>query len=487
MDILSQVFVSNEDTKLFKEKLFSKVEEFISPIVYNPSAYNYGEFISSLGYFVHSFAREVIVEMINDMDAHFFNLKERKDRYYSKAYRKREIITVFGHIVYFRHEYVNRSNNKPFIYVDEKLGLRRRDRYDPIVCSLIYEKYSYTNSMAKVGRDIGVSLSSPFSLNEERLLDSIPRQTVWKILHRFKKIDLPYEENDTPFNIYIMADEKYIPSQLNNHTKLMCKEIIVHEGIKPVITSVNKETGEVYTRNKIINPRKILSYEEDIYDKALDYICNTYDIDKIKNVYIMGDGGSWIENGISKISSYAYNTSYGLDKFHLCLAVNTISKNEEDKSLLYEHSINNDKKEFKECVKSIIEKDPNREKIINEKAKYILNHFKAINVMYKDIKIGCAMEQAISHDIMSQFTSVPKAYSSKWLPYYLNQRENYLNNYDLRKIYLKAIDKIDTDDNEGVCVQLKEHLNTSFFDSQIKEEYYKLPKSAAIALSRHKY
>lgn len=60
--------------------------------------------------------------------------------------------------------------------------------------------------------------------------------------------------------------------------------------------------------------------------------------------------------------------------------------------------------------------------------------------MYKDIKIGCAMEQAISHDIISEFASIPKAYSKKWLPFYLNERQNYLNGYDLRKSYLAALD-----------------------------------------------
>ena len=94
------------------------------------------------------------------------------------------------------------------------------------------------------------------------------------------------------------------------------------------------------------------------------------------------------------------------------------------------------------------------------------------------------MEQAISHDIMSEFTSIPKAYSKKWLPFYLNERQNYLNGYDLRKSYLAALDKT-TYKSEENEVTLKEHLNTSFFDNQIKDETYSLSKVAAISITKH--
>lgn len=44
------------------------------------------------------------------------------------------------------------------------------------------------------------------------------------------------------------------------------------------------------------------------------------------------------------------------------------------------------------------------------------------------------MEAAISHNLTSQFTSVPKAYKKNNLSIYLNHRMNYLNYIDLRYI-----------------------------------------------------
>lgn len=484
MDILSRISDSKETIDYFGI-LQRKIDELVSPVVFNPSALNYGEYISSLGYYIHCRARDIIKETLEEMDDYFFKLKGRSKRYYSKGYRKREIITLFGHIIYYRHEYVDKHTGKPFIYVDEKIGLHRRDRYDPVVCAKLYERYAYTNSMINVGKDIGLDLNTVFNLCEDRILEAIPRQTIWKILHRFKKIDLPITELETPSILYIMADEKYIPSQYNDGQKLMTKEIIVHEGIKTIYKSVNKKTGQIYTRNELINPRRFIGYDLDnLFDLVNDYINETYDVNKIKKVYLMGDGGSWIESGLNEIKGYSYSTSYGLDKFHYCLAINTISKDENIKSLLYDYSIHGRKKDFETLVNSIIINDPLRKETIKDKATYIINHFKQIKTMYKDIKIGCAMEQAISHDIMSEFTSIPKAYSKKWLPFYLNERQNYLNGYDLRKTYLAALDKTlyNSEENE---VTLKKHLNTSFFDNQIKDETYSLSKVAAISITRH--
>lgn len=283
-----------------------------------------------------------------------------------------------------------------------------------------------------------------------------------------------------------MADEKYIPSQRSDVNSLMTKEVIVHEGIKTVYKSINSETGEVYTRNKLINPRRIIAYNEDIFELVNEYINEAYDTDKIKTLYLMGDGGSWIFKGKETLSGYAYKIKCGLDKMHYCLAINTISKDEVYKSLLYNYSINNNRKDFNYLVNMIINLDASRKEIIKEKQHYIINHLSNIKTMYKEIKIGCAMEQAISHDLASEFTSIPKAYSSKWLPFYLNLRQNYLNGYDTRKAYISALDKtlINKEENE---ISLKETLNTSFFDRNIKNDTYTLPKNINVSISNRKH
>jgi len=483
MDILSRVSQS-EATNQFKKLFLERLSELLNPTVFNPSALNYGKFISSLSVYSYSLIRDCIVYALETMDELFFNMKGRTTRYYVNHRRKREIVTIFGPITYYRREYIDRLTNKTYIYVDESIGLHRRDRFDPCVCSKIYEKYGYIDSMGIVGRDIGTDIFAPFLIDDDYLIHSISRQTIWKILHRFKKIQVETSLIDTPNTLYVMADEKYIASQNNNKTNLMVKEVIIHEGIKSY-RSVNDKTGEVYIRNSLINPRRFLNYDEDIYSRVSDYINSAYNVDLIDNIYLMGDGGSWIKQGLDDLKGYAYKTHYGLDKYHFCVAVNTISKDDNIKSKLYSYSIRNNRKKFIELIDELVALYPLRQEIIIEKANYIINNFSAIKTMYKQIKIGCAMEQAISHDIAAQFSSVPKAYSKKWLPFYLSLRENYLNGYNLKKIYLKALDQTRNNQEENV-VNLTPHLDLSFFDSQIKEGTYKLPKQATLAYIRSK-
>ena len=473
MDILTHL-LDNDELLSFEKVLSEKIENILCPIGFNPSALIYGDYVSKLIDYLYSKGRTIIKDTLEQMDKQFFNLKGRTERYYSKGYRKREIITIFGHIVFYRHEYVDRHTNKPFIYVDEKIGLRRKDRYDPIVCALIYEMYSDINSMIKVGKLIGNLINNPFSLNNDRNMFHIPRQTIFKILHRFKSIDIPIEKAETtPSVLYIAADEKFIPSQRNDNKALMVKEALIFEGID-IHKIIDSKTGQIKYRNKLINSYRIITYQDNIYDLIQDYLDQRYDTNNIKQIYLMGDGGSWIEAGIQQLKAVDYNVSYGLDKFHFCLAVNAISKNEEEKGLLYYYSIKNLKQELKYLIEIIKTKNQERKDTIDEKGKYILNHLKAIRNMYKHIKIGCPMEQAISHDIMSQFTSVPKGYSPKWITNYLNERQHRLNKYDLRLTYLVALDNTNKDDEENIELSLKEKLNTSFFDNQIKDEYYKL-------------
>ena len=481
MDILAHICdndgtlsLDNDEIVSLEKILKEKINNITYPIGFNPSALVYGDYISSLVDYIYARARNIIKETLEEMDNQFFNLKGRTTRYYSKAYRDREIITIFGSVIFKRHEYVDIHTNGPLIYVDEKIGLKRRDRFDPSVCALIYEMYSDINSMIKVGKIIGNIINNPFSLDKNRALFHVPRQTVWKILHKFKSIDIPIERVDsTPETLYIAADEKFIPAQRNDNKKLMTKEVLIFEGIK-YHQIVNEETGEVTYRNKLINPHRIITYQSDIYGLAQDYIYQRYDTNKLKQIYLLGDGGSWIETGINELSSTEYDISYGLDKFHYCLAVNTISKDDDEKGLLYYYSIRNLKDDFKYLIKMIKKKEPDRIETIDEKANYILNHFKAIRNMYKNIKIGCPMEQAISHDIASQFTSVPKGYSDKWINHYLNERQHRLNKYDLRLLYLTALDKADKNNDENIEISLKDKLNTSFFDSQIKDDFYTL-------------
>ena len=73
MHILSRI-IDSKSTIDYLTILKRKIVELVSPIIFNPSALNYDEYISSLGYYIHSKAKDIIKETLEEMDDYFFKL-----------------------------------------------------------------------------------------------------------------------------------------------------------------------------------------------------------------------------------------------------------------------------------------------------------------------------------------------------------------------------------------------------------------------------
>lgn len=65
----------------------------------------------------------------------------------------------------------------------------------------------------------------------------------------------------------------------------MVKSIVTFDGIndKPRQNLNNKRIFAGFKGNKFL-------------DDTLDYLYYSYDLDKVKNIFVMGDGAKWIKN-----------------------------------------------------------------------------------------------------------------------------------------------------------------------------------------------
>ena len=232
-------------------------------------------------------------------------------------------------------------------------------------------------------------------------------------------------QTETPKTIFIMADEKFIASQQG--PKTMNKQAVIYEGL----STRNK-------RNKLINPYITSHIGPDIWYEVYNNLALLYDTDKIEDIYILGDGATWIKSGVNIIP----NSKYALDKFHLKQAINHISQDELVKKILFNYIINDRKDDYKRLIKFLIhhQQRETRKETIKEKSKYIKRNWQATHVMYKEVFIGCPMESAISHNIASIFSSVPKAYNRDNLEKYLSYRDLELNGYDIRELSINSND-----------------------------------------------
>jgi len=197
-------------------------------------------------------------------------------------------------------------------------------------------------------------------------------------------------------------------------------------------------------------------------------------MEKVKNIYILGDGAAWIKSGTSELRSEAAECKFAMDRFHITKAVHRITKDKDERSLLLNYAKHGMTKDFKYLIEMIISQKKISEKTIREQSEYILHNFKGIATMRNEVKIGCSMEQAIQHVLASVFTSVPKAYASDHLRTYTAARMNQQNHMNMIELYLKAVDishqERNKEDFDG-CI----NLSAPEFDWSIFDHCYSFP------------
>lgn len=454
-----------------------------APFVSQISHLDYGMLFTNLNEWSRSFTLEKLAQALEKADLEFRNSPQRIQRYYVKQTRPRTIITILGELTFTRTEYVDRATSKPFIPIDRKLCLSPRQRYDCCVEAKAKELYADHNSMIKVGRILGDMIYSHFSLRTYRKFFNIPRQTVFNLLHRVKKISsLPPVSSETPETLYIMADEKFIPLQ----DKQKDKEEYNKSKRKQMVKMAVSFDGRLHLYNKDDTPSKryalVNKYHyalcaenrDNFWENFMENLSHRYDLSKIKKIYILGDGAPWIKGATTKLYYYGVSVTFALDRYHASQAVNRMTSDDLYRKVLTYYLYQDDLEDF-DCMADIIRKEleENGKSLdrFNQNLDYLHNNWKAFQVMVKEVKIGCAMEQAISHVLASPFTSVPKAYGKNNLPIYLDSRIHLQNRDDLLRMHLLALDQKENNENE---IKIREDLDWSFFDDQISDTTYKI-------------
>ena len=126
---------------------------------------------------------------------------------------------------------------------------------------------------------------------------------------------------------------------------------------------------------------------------------------------------------------------------------------------------NDDKETFKLLTHVLrIQNEGNEPRLesINEKKRYILGHWDAIQRTLVS-SIICPMEPQISHNLAAIFTSRPKGFGLKNLKRYVSLRDLHLNNVDVQEAYLKTLYYEKTDSTQPIE---KEVINLSMFDER---------------------
>lgn len=440
MDIILQNY-NDLLKKIIFDTFSNNLKEQLNKLDSNGNVMNYINLLSNLDESLCKIAKDTLITTFEALDKSYSNSIDRKRKYDIKSHHCRTILTIFGEITFTRTFYKSKLDNKLYCYVDRLLGLHKYDYFDPYLKALIVD-YASNNSYPKVAKYINDLIGN--RIKTEDSFKYISRQTVRNIIMSSILSDEIPKHADTPEVLYIIADEKWIHTQNNNNKDVMEKSIVIFEGIK---------------NHKLQNKRIFSSLDYSFLHKAIDYIYNVYDIDKLKTIYLMGDGAGWIKNLRHEFNFTSnINVIYALDKFHFKQALHHICLNPDLEKIIQTYILNDDKESFNQVCNLLIESYPYRKDTISSKQEYILNNWLYINNLYK-YNLSCPMESQISHNLADIFTSRPKAYSIKTIIKLTELRLLFKNRLNIKQLYLNNFNS-----NEILTFNTNP-LNLDIFDS----------------------
>jgi len=460
MNIILQNYKKLIDN-IIKDILSNKVDTFLKDFSGINNVNNYISLISSFDDALCSCFREAFIKLIDEIDSCYRKSLDRKRKYHVKDYCSRTILTIFGEITYSRTFYKSKLSGKSFCYVDRLLGLRKYDFFDPYIKAEILD-YVSDNNYSDTANHINSLIGNRISIVQKQKY--LSRQSVRNVIIKEKLSKPKIKHLNSAEALYIIADEKWIPTQNNNKKKVMQKSIVVFDGFN------------IHGKRKALNNKMTFSgrNEEFIYD-SIDYIEKAYDLSKVKYFYMLGDGATWIKQLKYYFNFYPnIQIIQGLDHFHFKQALWRIYPKEDIYKCLVDYILSNKKDDFERLITEIIGLNIERKEKINEYKKYIINNWDNILNIYR-YNLSCPMESQISHTFASYFTSRPKAYNKNMINKLIKLRLLKKNKYNIKELFFNNFNKreIINLDNKIINFSIfdKNETDTLLFK---KRFYYKI-------------
>lgn len=417
---LPKIMLTQKYKDFIKNLVENTMEAFHSNI--NHENVRYMDMLDCLSVELNYIKKNAIILFLEEIDLKYRESDVRKRVYHVKKNEYRNLTTRFGNIRFKRTVYQHIYTGKIFTYVDRSLGLAKYDLYDPDIKGKILE-YAADHSDACTARFVSDYINKTSS-DEVR----ISRQYVRYVINT-SELPMPkIEQLPDVDTLYVMADEKFVPTQ-NDDKHLFVKHAVIFDGM------IERYTGQYKLKNK----HNIAVVGKGLKTAILDYINTAYDVSKIKRVYVMGDGASWIK----KISTYMKfheesEVIRSLDKFHFKQAVRHISIDNDIQKVIVDYVLNGTKTQLRQLVQILIERYPHRKETLTKKLNYLNAHKKEIQLLYEH-GLSCPMESQISHNIAALFASRPKGYSRKHFKKRLHLRMLDRNKISIKGLYIENL------------------------------------------------
>ena len=393
--------------------------------------------------FTDILGKELFSEIVTQIENLVFDDAKRKNQYESVRFAEKSLVTKNGKAKFERRYYKDNETGENVCLTDKILGLEKGERIDKKVKAEVIRKAN-DQSYSKSGKGVvpGVEISGTTVMRNVRKND-------WKMEIK----NLKEEEKIKAKTIYIQVDEDHI-KQRKKKGCTISKIVTIYTG-KRQLTKPEKEEKVVQIRRELVNKftfAGIYKDNQELWEDVAYYIDCTYKKETIENIFIMGDGASYIKEGLNWIP----NSVFVLDLFHLEKYINHLNYDEEIKKKLqlaidqYDPiSTENIMNEAIERIKKEILEDEelgrstkrleNRLKKIEDTKTYFINQWTGIEAhdKYKDKLTGCCQEGQVHHTLSERMSTDAKVWSENGIDEMSQLRAFTQNGGD---IYQKIVD-----------------------------------------------
>ena len=392
MDTLSLLSEFLENFASAKENLYEAPERF-------------AEFEKTTCDLSHMLAAGLLAITLEEMDRDISDSSLRKKRFTVQRHRKRTLISSVGDITFERTMFWDTQENRYRCILDEILKVPSREKLTSFNEALMLSEaavhsYQHAADAASAG---AAKVSKTTVMNKVHAIEEELPETGGEPLQK-KKCSV----------LYVEADEDHIHRQKDKEHEgcMIGKLAYVFEGKEDLCNG----------RRALVEPHYFAGLYEGkdqnqcFWDNVERYIEDHYDMESLERIYLISDGGTWIQTGVDTL----YKCKAVIDKFHVMKYINRASnlageKADECKQMFYRHIYKNRKSAVRDLINRIGMMHPGEERAetaLNQCLTYFENNWKAIHLAYanKDIP-GSSTEGHVSHVLSERMSSRPMGWS----------------------------------------------------------------------------
>ena len=334
----------------------------------------------------------LVEDFVENLDNSLKQHPARKEAWHIQRNKDEKILaTTMGDIVLKRTYYKNKQSGQFTYLADNHLELAPHSRMDLGLEAEILEKAKDQSYQKTIDSFKNISIHS--------------RTTVMNVVHKhlLEPTDVVSPSQKKVVDVlYIEADEDHVSYQ-DSKNRFM-KLVYVYEGRKKVGSAKRIElTGKRYFTG-------LYPDNEALWFSVLDYLDEAYDLEKVKQIYLSGDGAPWIKSGARIIP----NCTFVLDGFHLMKYIKkACTGHQEWFSILYGWIQKGRKDLLQLFYQTRLDdelKDSERVSLL-ESRRYILRHWDAIQNQKNPDFNGCSAEGHVSHVLSARLSSRPLGWS----------------------------------------------------------------------------